>query len=122
MSSVVQAQSRPSQRSALIWFLPIQAAAVFTVIAITNGGQMLRTWILGGLVWVMALPLFVSLEAGLLAMMLFEPLRGVIRRAQYLLVDYSATDPIHLVTPIVALFAFALLLKSQGLGIFRQSP
>ncbi len=120
MSSVVQIQTRPQPRSALIWFMPVPV--VFSVIAVTSGGQTLRAWLLSALVWVMALPLFVSLEAGLLAMMLFEPLRGVIRRAQYLLVDYSATDPIHLVTPIVALFAFALLLKSQGLGIFRQSP
>jgi hypothetical protein len=120
MSSVVQIQTRPQPRSALTWLMPVPV--VFSVIAVTSGGQTLRAWLLSVLVWVMALPLFVSLEAGLLAMMLFEPLRGVIRRAQYLLVDYSATDPIHLVTPIVALFAFALLLKSQGLGIFRQTP
>ena len=122
MSSVVQAQSRPSQRSALIWFLPIQAAAVFTVIAITTGGQMLRTWILGGLVWVMALPLFVSLEAGLVAMMLFEPLRGLIRRAQYLFVSYASQDPIHVLTPIVTLLAFVLLLRSHRLEIFSATP
>ncbi|HMJ27024.1 MAG TPA: O-antigen ligase family protein [Pyrinomonadaceae bacterium] len=120
MSSVVQIQSRPQPRSALIW-LPVQAAIVFSVIAVTSGGQMLRTWILGALVWVMALPLLVSLEAGLVGMMLFEPLRGVIRRAQYLFLDYSASDPIHLLTPIVALLAFTLLLNKRGLEIFRQS-
>ena len=121
MSSVVQIQSRPRPSSVLIWFAPVQAAIVFSVIAVTSGGQMLRTWILGALVWVMALPLLVSLEAGLVGMMLFEPLRGVIRRAQYLFLDYSASDPIHLLTPIVALLAFTLLLKNQGLDIFRQS-
>jgi hypothetical protein len=105
----------------LIWLAPVQAAVVFSVIAVTSGGQMLRTWILGAMVWVMALPVLVSLEAGLVGMMLFEPLRGVIRRAQYLFVDYSASDPIHLLTPIVALLAFSLLLKNQGLDIFRQS-
>jgi hypothetical protein len=105
----------------LIWLGPVQAAVVFSVIAVTSGGQMLRTWILGAMVWVMALPVLVSLEAGLVGMMLFEPLRGVIRRAQYLFVDYSASDPIHLLTPIVALLAFSLLLKNQGLDIFRQS-
>src|SRR6267143_3306646 len=119
MSSVVQAQSRPSQRSALIWFLPIQAAAVFTVIAITTGGQMLRTWILGGLVWVMALPLFVSLEAGLVAMMLFEPLRGLIRRAQYVVLPYAQTDPIHIVTPLVTMLALGMLLQRRRFAIFR---
>src|SRR5437667_7957760 len=122
MSSIVQAQTRPPQRSALIWLLPIQAAAVFTVIAITSGGQLLRTWIFCALTWVMALPLFVSLEAGLFAMMLFEPLRGLIRRAQYLLADYTALDPIHVLTPIVTLLAFALLLRSHRLTILHASP
>src|SRR6266851_9886051 len=122
MSSVVQVQSRPSPRPALLRSLPIQAAAIFTVIAITTGGQMLRTWILGGLVWVMALPLFVSLEAGLVAMMLFEPLRGVIRRAQYLFVSYASQDPIHVLTPIVTLLALVLLLRSHRLEIFSSTP
>jgi hypothetical protein len=122
MSSVVQAQPRPSQRSALIWFLPMQAAAAFTVIAITSGGQFLRTWICGALIWLMALPLVVSIEAGLAAMMLFEPLRGIIRRAQYLFVDYSSQDPIHVLTPIVTLLAFAVLLKRERLAILRASP
>jgi O-antigen ligase/polysaccharide polymerase Wzy-like membrane protein len=121
MSSIVQVRPKPSQRSALIWLLPIQLAAAFTVISITSGGQMLRTWVYGALTWVMALPLLVSLEAGLVAMMLFEPLRGLIRRAQYLFVDYSTSDPIHLLTPIVAMLAFFPLLKKQRLDIFRQS-
>jgi hypothetical protein len=122
MSSVVQAQPRPSQRSALIWFIPVQAAAAFTVIAIASGGQMLRTWLLAALVWLMALPLFVSLEAGLLAMMLFEPFRGLIRRAQYLFVSYASQDPIHVLTPIVTLLAFVLLLRSRRLEIFSSTP
>src|SRR5260370_18010088 len=100
MSSVVQAQSRPSQRSALIWFLPIQAAAAFTVIAITTGGQMLRTWILGGLVWVMAFPLFVTLEAGLVGMMLFLPLRGFILPAANLFLSFSIQESLHLLPPL----------------------
>ena len=122
MSSIVQVQPRPSQRSALIWFLPIQAAAAFTVIAITSGGQMLRTWIFGALTWTMALPLLVSLEAGLFAMMLFEPLRGIIRRAQYLFLEYGSQDPIHVLTPIVTLLAFAVLLKRERLAILRATP
>jgi O-Antigen ligase len=125
MSSIVHAHlqpaHRPARRSAWIWFVPVQAAAAFTVFAIASGGQMLRTWIFGALTWAMALPLLVSLEAGLVAMMLFEPLRGVIRRAQYLFLDYSTSDPIHLLTPIVTLLAFILLLKNQRLDIFRQS-
>ena len=122
MSSVVQVQTRPRPRSVLVWFAPVQAAVVFSVIAVTSGGQTLKTWLLGALTWVMALPLLVSLEAGLVAMMLFEPLRGVIRRAQYLFVEYSSQDPIHVLTPIVTLLAFAMLLKSQRLAILRATP
>jgi hypothetical protein len=122
VSAIVQIQPNHSQRSALLWLAPLQAAAAFTVLAIISGGQTLRAWLLGALVWVMALPLLVSLEAGLIAMMLFEPVRGLLRRAQYLLVDYTSQDPIHLLTPIVTLLAFALLLKSQRLAIFRASP
>jgi preprotein translocase subunit SecG len=122
VSAILQVQPQPSQRSALLWLAPLQAAAAFTVLATISRGQTLRAWLLGGLVWVMALPLLVSLEAGLVAMMLFEPVRGLLRRAQYLLVDYTSQDPIHVLTPIVTLLAFALLLKSQRFGIFRASP
>jgi O-antigen ligase/polysaccharide polymerase Wzy-like membrane protein len=122
MSSAVQVQPRPRPRSVLIWLAPVQAAVVFSVIAVTSGGQMLRTWLLTALVWVMALPLLVSLEAGLVAMALFEPFRGLIRRAQYLFVDYGSQDPIHLLTPIVTLFAFALLIRSRRLAIFYSTP
>lgn len=122
MSSIVQVQRRPTSRSAVIWFLPVQAAVAFTVIAIASGGQFLRTWVCGALTWVMALPLLVSIEAGLVAMMLFEPLRGFIRRAQYLFVDYSSQDPIHVLTPIVTVLAFVLVVKKQRLGILNASP
>ena len=122
MSSVVQIQSRPQPRSTLIWLAPVQAAVVFSVIAVTSGGQILRTWLLGGLVWLMALPLLVSLEAGLVAMAVFEPFRGLIRRAQYLFVDYGSQDPIHLLTPIVTVLAFALLIRSRRLEIFNATP
>src|ERR1700704_5533651 len=122
MSSVVQIQTRPQPRSFLIWFAPVQATVVFSVIAVTSGGQMLRTWLPAALVWLMALPLLVSLEAGLVAMALFEPFRGLIRRAQYLFVDYASQDPIHVLTPIVTVLAFALLLKKHRLEILHASP
>ncbi len=47
--------------------------------------------------------------------MLFEPLRGFLRRAQYLFLPYSQTDPIHIVTPLVTLMAFAMLLQRRKL-------
>jgi hypothetical protein len=77
---------------------------------------------LSGLGGLLALPLLVSLEAGLMAMMLFEPMRGFLRRAQYMFIPYSQTDPIHILTPIVTLLAFAMLLHRRKLGILRATP
>ena len=121
MSAVLK-QPVTYRRHLPVWLVPAQAAAVFTVLAATAGGQMLRGWLLTALTWVIALPLLVSLEAGLIAMMLFEPLRGIIRRAQYLFIDYSSQDPIHVLTPIVTLFALTALLRTQRLNILRASP
>jgi hypothetical protein len=70
----------------------------------------------------MVLPLLVSLEAGLMAMILFEPFRGLLRRAQYLVVPYSDTEPIHLLTPIAALFAFLIVLHRHKLSAFLLTP
>jgi hypothetical protein len=99
--------------------LPFSALAVW---AVNAGGEALR-WIgLGALAWSLALPLLVSLEAGMFAMMLFEPLRGFLRRAQYLFLPYSSTDPIHVVTPLITLMAFAMLLQRSKLRIFRETP
>src|SRR5262249_6812198 len=68
------------------------------------------------------LPLFASLEATLIGMMFFEPLRGVLRRAQSLFMGLDSQDPIHLLTPIVALLALTLLLRTHGLGLLRATP
>jgi hypothetical protein len=112
---------RPRRRT-LLWLAPIQAASVFTVWAIGAGGQTLRAWILTALLWLMTLPLLVSLESTLVAMMLFEPFRGLLRRAQYLIVDYTTQDPIHLLTPIVTMVAMAALIRKERLNIFRATP
>jgi O-Antigen ligase len=109
------------RRSVMIWLLPLQAVCACTAWAAMHGGQWLRGWILGALVFAMALPLALSLEASMIAMMLFEPLRGFLRRAQYLLVDYSQTDPIHVLTPIVTLIAFCMLLRKYRFQIFRAT-
>ncbi|HWN09644.1 MAG TPA: O-antigen ligase family protein [Pyrinomonadaceae bacterium] len=98
---------------------PISALAVW---AVNAGGEALRWLGLGAVAWSLALPLLISLEAGLFAMMLFEPLRGFLRRAQYLFLPYSATDPIHVVTPLVTLMAFGMLLQRRKLRIFRETP
>ena len=122
MSSIIQLQSPRPARTSWIWFAPVQAAAAFTILAIAAGGQILRTWLLGALVWLMAMPLLVSLEAGLVAMMLFEPLRGLLRRAQYLFVDYGDQDPIHILTPLVTVLAFAQLMRVRRLNVFIATP
>jgi hypothetical protein len=70
----------------------------------------------------MLVPLLVSLEAGLLAMMIFEPFRGFLRRAQYILVPYSQTEPIHLLVPIATFCAFLIVLFRHKLEIIRLTP
>lgn len=122
MSAVIHEPVFRPRKLALLWLAPIQAASLFTVWAIASGGQTLRAWILSALLWLMTLPLLVSLEGTLIAMMLFEPLRGLIRRAQYLIVNYSGEDPIHLLTPIATLMALIMLVKSQRLNLFRATP
>src|ERR1700741_3979729 len=112
---IERGQSLP-RRSLFVWLAPLQTICVLTVLAIVGGGQILRGWILTSLLFLMALPLAISLEAGLLAMILFEPFRGLIRRVQYLIVDYSQFDPIHVLTPIVALLALGLMLQRYRLN------
>lgn len=125
MSSLIleDPNRRDNARSPLkLWpvvTFPISALAVW---AINAGGEALRWLGLGAVAWSLALPLLISLEAGLFAMMLFEPLRGFLRRAQYLFLPYSATDPIHVVTPLVTMMAFGMLLQRRKLRIFRETP
>ncbi len=89
--------------------------------ALSTGGEALRWLVLGGFGSVMVFCLMISLEAGLIAMMVFEPLRGFLRRAQYLYLTYSQSDPIHIVTPVVTLLAFAVVLQRHRLRLFYQS-
>src|ERR1044072_9674084 len=124
MSSIAinERVGRSPRRQLKLWpavTLPVSALAVG---AVNAGGQALRYLGLGAIAWSLALPLLVSLEAGLFAMMLFEPLRGFLRRAQYLFLPYSATDPIHVITPLVTMMAFAMLLQRHKLSIFRATP
>jgi hypothetical protein len=98
--------------------LPFSALVVW---AVNTGGEALRWLGLGSLAWVLTLPLLVSLEAGLVGMMVFEPLRGFLRRAQYIFLPYTNTDPIHLVTPFVTFLAFAALLQKRRLAMFLET-
>lgn len=122
MSTAVHERVLRPRKLAILWLVPVQAAGLFTVWAINSGGQALRAWILTALLWLMTLPLLLSLEASLIAMMLFEPFRGLIRRAQYLIISYSGMDPIHLLTPVVTMMALAVLLKKQRLNILLATP
>lgn len=126
MSSQVLTQ-RPveqdsTRRQLKLWplvTLPLSALAAW---AVNAGGEALRWVGLGAIAWSLALPLLVSLEAGLFAMMLFEPLRGFLRRAQYLYLPYSATDPIHIVTPLITMIAVGMVLQRRKLRMFRATP
>ncbi|MEK6279123.1 MAG: O-antigen ligase family protein [Acidobacteriota bacterium] len=99
--------------------LPLSALVVW---AVNAGGEALRWVGIGSLAWSLAIPMLVSLEAGLFALMLFEPLRGFLRRAQYLFLPYTSTDPIHLITPAVTALGFVLLLQRQKLKVFHARP
>jgi hypothetical protein len=122
MSANIYPEVHIARRSPITWLAPLQAVAALTVLAIIGAGQLLRGWILGALFFLMAIPLVVSLEAGLIAMIIFEPFRGIIRRAQYLIVDYSQFDPIHLLTPLVALMALGMLLQRHRFTLVRATP
>src|SRR5258706_8425704 len=122
MSTRIQTLPRQISTRFPLWPAIMFPVASLCSWAIAGGGQTLRGLALSGMGWLLALPFLVSLEAGLFAIMLFEPMRGFLRRAQYLFVPYSQTDPIHLVTPIVTLLAFAMLLHRRRLDLFRASP
>ena len=102
--------------------VPLQAASLFTVWAAGNGGETLRLWMIGALLWLLSLPLLSGIEGTLIAMMMFEPVRGFLRRAQYLFVGYSDQEPIHLVTPIVTLIAVMVLLRRHRLTQLWATP
>ena len=92
MSSQVLIERRKPQGPAKLWpmlMLPLSALAVW---AVNAGGEALRWVGLGAVAWSLAIPMLVSLEAGLFAMMLFEPLRGLLRRAQYLVAQQLEVD------------------------------
>ncbi len=100
----------------------LQLMATAAVWAAATGGQVLRAFALSSIAMAVLLPLLISLEAGLLAMVIFEPFRGLLRRMQYLIVPYSSAEPIHLLTPLVALFAFLIVLNRHKLSVFVATP
>ena len=108
--------------SSVLWLGATQIFTIIGVWASTAGGQAFRYFALGSVTTAMLASLFVSLEAALTAMILFEPFRGFLRRAQYLFVPYSQSEPIHMLTPVVTLIAFLLLLQRQKFEMFRATP
>ena len=90
--------------------------------AAASGGQVLRAFALSSVTFGIVVPLLASLEAGLLAMVFFEPFRGLLRRLQYLAVPYSTSEPIHLITPLGAFFAFLIVLHRHRLAVFVATP
>jgi hypothetical protein len=121
MSAEILTES-PSRRPQIkLWPLGSLPVSMGIIWALSTGGEALRWLVLGGFGSVMLFCLMISLEAGLIAMMIFEPLRGFLRRAQYLYLTYSQSDPIHIVTPVVTLLAFAVVLQRHRLRLFYQS-
>jgi hypothetical protein len=121
MKYQTKTQKRPWINSSFLLFGATQVFTIIGVWAAATGGQLFRLFALGSVTATMLVSLCVSLETGLLAILLFEPFRGFLRRAQYLFVPYSQSEPIHLLTPIIAFVAFLLLLQRQKLKIFRAS-
>jgi hypothetical protein len=109
-------------RAATLLLAPLSALSSMVAFAVASGGDILRGLMLGGALWLMALPVLVSLEAGMLAMLLFEPLRGFLRRAQFIFVEYTTNDPIHLVTPLITVLAFTILLWQRREQLFVAQP
>ncbi len=97
-------------------------AAVSGSLAIVSGGNIFRIFALGSVTAGLLLPLLYGLEAGMLAMIAFEPFRGILRRAQYLIVPYSQYEPIHLITPFVAMIALLSILMRKQISFLWETP
>jgi hypothetical protein len=115
-------QKPPRINSSVLWLAATQMFTIFGVWATTAGGQAFRFFALGSVTSAMLVSLLVSLEAALTAIIIFEPFRGFLRRAQYLFVPYSQSEPIHLLTPLVTSIAFLFLLQRYKFEIFRATP
>lgn len=124
MTSRAQVQRLPvrRKRSTFLWLIPTQMMALAAAAGAAAGENLLRLALLGGMLSTMLIPLLASLEAGLFAIMIFEPFRGFLRRAQYILVPYSDTEPIHLLVPIATLCAFLMVLFRHKLETIRLTP
>ena len=123
MLSQTRTSSQPRRLNlSLLWLIISQAVATITGWAIVSGGQIFRGFAVGIVTLGMLVPLAASLEAGLTAMILFEPFRGLLRRLQYLIVPYSQSEPIHLITPVITFFAFLLVLQRKKLTLFYATP
>ena len=82
--------------SSVLWIGLTQIYVFFSAWAIFSGGQLLRAFALSSVTLAMLVPLLINFQAGLTAMIIFEPFRGLLRRMQYLIVPYSQNEPIHL--------------------------
>src|SRR5215831_7617385 len=121
MSAEILVESSSRRPRLKLWPLGSLPLSMLILWVANTGGEALRWLVLGGFASAMVFCLMLSLEAGMIAMIVFEPLRGFLRRAQYLYLTYSASDPIHIVTPVVTLVAFAILLQRQRFRLFNQS-
>ncbi len=108
--------------TSLVWISLTQIYAFFSAWAIFSGGHLLQAFTLSSVALAMLISLLISFQAGLTAMIIFEPFRGLLRRMQYLIVPYSQNEPIHLITPFVTLIALVMVLHRKKLNIFFETP
>jgi hypothetical protein len=118
-----QAKSEKQARfnSSIVWFGATQFLTVIGAWAAAASDNVFRIFALGSVTGAMLVSLIISFEAGLMAMIFFEPFRGFLRRLQYTIVPYSQSEPIHLITPVVTFVAFLLVLQRQKLEIVRAT-
>ncbi len=119
-SAATLKNSRPL--TTYIWFLVTQVYAFLGAWAAFAGTTAVRGFALATAGLMMLVPLLINLQWGLMAMVVFEPLRGFLRRLQYLIVPYSENEPIHLLTPIVTIVAFLFVFKRFSLGLLFDGP
>lgn len=106
----------------VIWIVVTQVYAVLGAWAAFAGAQAARGFALVTVGLSMLVPLLLHLEWGLAALMVFEPLRGLLRRLQYLIVPYSDSEPIHLLSACVTLVAVMLVFRKLSLSMFLEHP
>jgi hypothetical protein len=117
-----QTNSPARKRSAFLWLVPTQAAALFAAIGAGDGRKSFAYQFARRNALDDARTLLVSLEAAAARDDDFRAVSRFLRRGDYILVPYSQTEPIHLLVPIATVCAFLIVLFRHKLEIIRLTP